>query len=286
MKQTKSLSISGTVAGSYSFLRGALVPALTGSILYAITSLIGDYIREHDVFGLYSFFASFSLLGSVGTVWLAMALREGLGKARKGLYGLHIGREELWLSLSLAGFAFVIGLIAFLVGFFVFLFVMCVAVIGGGGLSGADVANAPIYESAEAFRAFLSSTGSGQVVSVIGALTLAGAVGFMTWLVLRLLPFAAGAVDQKRFVVLQAMAWTRYQDKALFGAGIMTVGVGLFIIFAGRFALGMLPFPFLAIEIVKHLLSCFGVLLIVGYICEVYRGTVLAACTDLTNLES
>lgn len=273
MNKTRSLSISDTVTGSYRFLRGAVVPALTGSILYAVTSLIGDYIREHDVFGLYSFFASFSLLSSVGVVWLAMALREGLGKGRKGLYGLHVGREEFWLSLSLAGFAFVTGLIAFLVGFFVFLFVMCVAVIGGGALSGADVANAPIYESAEAFRAFLSRSSSGQIVAVIGTLTLAGAIGFMTWLVLRLLPFAAGAVDQKRFVVLQAMAWTRYQDKALIGAGIMTVGVGLLIIFAGRFAIGMVPLPFLVIEIVKHLLACFGVLLIVGYVCEVYRQT-------------
>jgi len=274
MSQTKSLSVSTTVAGSYRFLHGAILPALTGSILYAITSLISDYIRTHDLFGLYSFFASFCLLGSMGTIWLAMALREGLGKERKGMHGLHIGREEFWLSLSLAGFAFVIGLIAFLVGFFVFLFVMCVAVIGGGALSGADVANAPIYESTEAFRAFLSSTGSGQVVAVIGSLTLAGAVGFMMWLALRLLPFAAGAVDQKRFVILQAMAWTRYQDRALLGAGIMTMGVALAIVFIGRFALGMLPLPFLVSEVIKHLISCFGVLLVVGYICEVYRRTV------------
>jgi|GEM_PF-6330490 len=247
------------------------MPALTGSILYAVTTLVGDYIRAHDLFGLYSFFASFCLLGGMGTVWLAMALREGLGKDRKGFAGLHFGREELWLSLSLAGFAFVIGLIAFLVGFFVFLFVMCVAAIGGGALSGADVANAPIFESTEAFRAFLNTPGRGQVVSFIGGLTLASALIFMAWFVLRLLPFAPAAVDQKRFVVLQAMAWTRYKDRALFGAGLMTVGVALAIIFAGRFTLAMLPLPFLAGELIKHLLSCFGALLIVGFVCQVYR---------------
>lgn len=274
MTQKARLTISETVAGSYSFLRGAVMPALSGSLVYAVASVLSDIIREHQIFGSFSFVASFVLLASMGILWLAMALRAGLGKARKGFLGLHIGREEAALGASIAGFAFVTGLIIFLVGFFVFLFIMSISVIGEGGLSGADAASAEILKTPEAFAEFLTGTSGGQAVAVISALTLFGAGVFLFWFVARLLPFAGAAVDQKRFVVLQAMAWTRYQDKVLMGAGVLTIGVAALVIVVGRMTLGALSLPLLPSELLKHLLSCFAALLVVGYICEVYRGLV------------
>lgn len=273
MTETTPLSVTSTTRASYGFVRGAIKPALAGSLIYAATSLVSDYIARNLVFGDFSFLVSSCLLTGMGVCWLAMALRAGLGQERRGLMGLSFGRQELWLAMSLIGFVFVTTLIALLVAFFVFLFIMIVAAIGGGALSGADIVDAPIYEDPQAFGAFLSGTTIGNVVGVIGGLTLAGAFGFMLWLVLRLSPFAAGVIDQKRFIVLQAMAWTRYKDRALMGAGLLSIGAAVLVLVGGRWLVGLAGLPVSIGVPLGHLLACFGALFVVGFICEVYRET-------------
>ena len=103
-------------------------------------------------------------------------------------------------------------------------------------------------------------------------ITLAGLL-FMVWLIVRLLPFAAGAIQEKRFVVLQAMSWTRYKDRALMGAGLATLGVAAAVIIASRILLGALPLAGPVGIIATHLVACMSLLIVVGFVCQAYLHT-------------
>lgn len=260
------------MGGSFAYVFAGAKQALIGTFIFALTSCAGHFIREQQPFGEFSAPITVCLIGGMGVSWLAMALRQGLDMPNPP-YGLQFGRDELNLGLSVFGFLFVMGIISFLVGFLVFLLIMMIAAIGGGAFTGADVASAPIFETPEAFRAFLRDTRSGQVIGAVGIFILVSAVLFLFWLALRLSPFPAAAVAKRRFVVLQAMAWTRYKDKALMLAGLPIIGIAFAFIFIGRSAVFMLPlFPVIAV-LLAHMLTCFCLLIIVGFICEIYRQT-------------
>lgn len=258
------------IKASFAYVRSAVKPALVGTIMFALTSMVGDYIRDHEVFGMFSIWVSAGLIVVTGVAWFAMALREGLGEENPK-FGLRFGRQEWALARSMAGFVFVMALIGLMVGFLVFLLIMMVAAVGGGALSGDDAISAPIFESPEAFQAFLTGTHTGQIIGGIGVIIAGLAALFLFWLMLRLSPFAAGAVVQKRFVVLQAMVWTRYKDRALFTSGLPTIGLALALIFIGRHLLLGLPIMLLISKLLAHLLTCFCLLIIVGFICTAYE---------------
>ena len=284
MSREPSISSLAIIRGSYTYMRGAIVPGLMGSFMFVLAAFITDYVQAHQVFGSFSPLFSVVLFAGIGVVWFAMALRLGLGLKGEG-FGLQLGRDELMLFVSVLGFLFVLAIVGILIGFLVFLLVMMIAAIGGGALTGADVAGADvagasIYETPEAFRTFLASTSQGQVIGTLSVgITLAGLL-FMIWLIVRLLPFAAGAVQEKRFVVLQAMSWTRYQDRALFGAGLATLGVAAAVIVASRIVLGALPLTGPVAIIATHLVACMSLLIVVGFICEVYLRTAEKAGSD------
>jgi len=273
MSTKTQLSFSRTLVGSFTYVRYAIRPALIGTLIFALVSVIADFIRSHPIVEGYGLGIAFCLVTSLGVSWLAMALREGLGVPNPRI-GLGVGRQEIALGASLLGFLFAVGLILFLAGFLVFLIIMMIAAIGGGALSGGDVANAPIFETPEAFRAFLRETSTGRTVATIGSGVLLIAVLFMSWFILRLSPFAAGAIAQRRFVVFQAMAWTRYTDRPLMMSGLLVVGGAVILILAGRFAISLLPVPGAIQIVLAHIITCFSVLLIVGFICEIYRQVV------------
>ena len=279
MSREPSISLLAIIRGSYTYMRGAIVPGLMGSFMFVLAAFITDYVQAHQVFGSFSPLFSVVLFAGIGVVWFAMALRLGLGLKGEG-FGLQLGRDELMLFASVLGFLFVLAIVGILIGFLVFLLVMMIAAIGGGALTGADVAGASIYETPDAFRTFLASTSQRQVIGTLSVgITLAGLL-FMIWLIVRLLPFAAGAVQEKRFVVLQAMSWTRYQDRALFGAGLATLGVAAAVIVASRIVLGALPLTGPVAIIATHLVACMSLLIVVGFICEVYLRTAEKAGSD------
>ena len=253
-------------------MRGAIVPGLMGSFMFVLAAFITDYVQAHQVFGSFSPLFSVVLFAGIGVVWFAMALRLGLGLKGEGV-GLQLGRDELMLFASVLGFLFVLAIVGFLIGFLVFLLVMMVAAIGGGALTGADVASAPIFETPEAFREFLAGTAQGQVIGALGLAVLFSALLFLFWFIVRLLPFAAGAVREKRFVVLQAMSWTRYKDRALMGAGLATLGVAAAVIIASRILLGALPLAGPVAIIATHLVACMSLLIVVGFVCQTYLHT-------------
>ena len=272
MDKTNRLSTFAIVRGSYVYVAQAALPALLGTMLFAFTSFATHYIQENQTFGAYSLPFSVCIVGGIGVSWFAMALRQGLGHKRKG-FGLWFGREEVTLGLSMLGFVFVVGLVAFLVGFLVFLLVMMISAIGGGALTGADVADAPIFETPEAFRTFLTGTEEGRVIGALGVGVFLAAVLFLFWLVVRLSPFAAAAVEEKRFVVLQAMSWTRFKDVALIAAGLATLGVAATLIIGSRLAIAGLGLSVPVGMVAAHLVTCFCLLIGVGYICQIYRRT-------------
>ena len=272
MSKASPISALSIIRGSYTYMRGAIVPGLMGSLMFVLAAFLTDFVQAHQVFGGFSLLFSIVLFAGIGVVWSAMALRLGLGLKGEGL-GLRLGRDELMLFLSVLGFLFVLGIVAFLVGFLVFLLVMMIAAIGGGALSGADVASAPIFETPEAFREFLAGTAQGQVIGVLGLAVLFFALLFLFWFIVRLLPFAAGAVREKRFVVLQAMSWTRYRDRALMGAGIATLGAAAGVIITSRILIGGLRLAGPVAIIATHLVACMSLLVVVGFICQAYLHT-------------
>ena len=279
MSRPAPLPTLSIIRGSYRFMSGAVVPAFFGSFLFAMTSFVMHYVMTHKVFGDFSLLFSISFMGSVGMSWFAMALRQGLGHERKG-FMLRFKRDELMLGASMLGFLFVLGIVASLLCFLVFLLVMMIAAIGGGALTGADVASAPIFETPEAFRTFLTNTSQGRVSGAFGLGVVFAALLFLFWLLVRLSPFAAGAVRQQRFVVLQAMSWTRYQDRAMLAGGLATIGVSIGLIVLSRILLGALSLPAPLAVITMHLVACICLLIIVGFICEVYLRTAGKAGSD------
>ncbi|MEO0882364.1 MAG: hypothetical protein AAFY34_06490 [Pseudomonadota bacterium] len=283
MSAAQRISTASIVQGSYAFMRTATVPALTGTLIYAVVSSLGDFIRSAQVFGRQSDLVGGLLFSIMAIIWLAMSLRQGLGLPRKGLFGLDLGKDELRLGTSVLGFLFVLSIVLFLLGFTVFLLIMIVAVAGAGALGGEDVSNAELFTSPGAVRDFLSSGGAGTFVSITSGAILTAAILSFVWLILRLLPFAAAAIDQKRFVVLQAVAWTRYQDRALIAGGLLTIGVGLTFIVVARYAISLLPLPLVGSALLVHLASCFGALLLIGFICTVY--TLLVVESDPVESE-
>ncbi|MEO1474868.1 MAG: hypothetical protein AAFS13_00675 [Pseudomonadota bacterium] len=270
MTDSKQLTTSDIVEGSYSYMRSAAGPALIGIMIYAGMSSIGDYIRSAGIFGTSSTSIAATIFLVMAVVWLAMAIRHGLGHPRKGIVGLALGGDELRLCASVFGFVAVLSIVLFLLGFAVFLLVMIVAAAAAGALSGEDVAEAELFLSPQAFNEFLSSGGTGAFVSVVGGGIIIAATALLIWLILRLLPFAAATIDQKRFVVLQAGAWTRHHDLALIFGGLLTIGVGMTFIFVARYAIAQMPFPTIAAALLAHIVSCFGALLLIGFVCTVY----------------
>ena len=272
MSRANPISALAIIRGSYAYVRVAIVPGLVGSVMFVLAAFLTDYVQAHQTFGGLSLLFSIALFAGIGVVWSAMALRLGLGLKGDG-FGLRLGRDELMLGASVMGFLFVLGIVTFLIGFLVFLLVMMIAAIGGGALTGADVASAPIFETPEAFRAFLAGTAQGQVIGVLGLAVLFSALLFLFWFIVRLLPFAAGAVRERRFVVLQAMSWTRYKDRALMGAGIATLGVAAGVIIASRVLIGMMHLAGPIAIIATHLVACMSLLVVVGFICQAYLHT-------------
>ncbi|MEM6464819.1 MAG: hypothetical protein AAF724_23210 [Pseudomonadota bacterium] len=251
-------------------MRAAALPALTGTFIYALTSSAGDIIRHEQVFGERSGLAATLIFCLMAVVWFAMSLRQGLQLPRKGVFGLSLGFDEVRLGASMLGFLFVLAIVLALLGFGVFLLIMIVTAAGAGALNGEDIAEADLFASPQAFSEFLSSGGAGTFVTIAGGAILATAVFFLVWLVLRLLPFAAATIDQKRFVVLQAASWTRYHDIALILGGILTIGVGATFIATARYGVAALPIPLIGAAFLKHVATCFGALLFVGFITTVY----------------
>ena len=272
MSRASPISALAIIRGSYAYVRAAIVPGLVGSVMFVLAAFLTDYVQAHQTFGGLSLLFSIALFAGIGVVWSAMALRLGLGLKGDGL-GLRLGRDELMLGASVMGFLFVLGIVTFLIGFLVFLLVMMIAAIGGGALTGADVASAPIFETPEAFREFLAGTAQGQVIGVLGLAVLFSALLFLFWFIVRLLPFAAGAVREKRFVVLQAMSWTRYKDRALMGAGMATLGAAAGVIIASRILIGALSLAGPIAIIATHLVACMSLLVVVGFICQAYLHT-------------
>lgn len=271
MTKTNGITVLDIVQGSYAYMRAAALPALTGTLIYAITSSFGDFIRQQRMLGDQSTLASVVIFAVMAVIWLAMSLRQGLGKPRKGVFGLSVGMDELRLASSTIGFLFVVSIVLSLLAFGVFLLVMIVAAAGAGALAGEEVAEAEIFTTPQAFTDFLTSGGAGTFVAVSGGAILFGAVLFLVLLVLRLLPFAAATIDQKRFVVLQAADWTRYQNTQLLFGGLLTIGVGALFITTARYSISQLPLPLLLDASLKHIASCFGALLFVGFISTTYR---------------
>ena len=195
MRSVEPLSAISIIRASYAFVPKAVLPGVMGTVMFVLLSLLGRFLRSTALFGAASSAVAVAILLCFSVLWFAMTFRAGLGLSR-ARYILALGKQELSLGVSLLGFAFVLGVIGVLIGFLVFLLVMMLAAIGGGALSGADVAGASIFETPEAFRAFLSGTGTGQIIGVLGLSVLISAVLFLFWLVVRLAPFAAAAVQQ------------------------------------------------------------------------------------------
>ncbi|MEM6899263.1 MAG: hypothetical protein AAF583_05800 [Pseudomonadota bacterium] len=281
MTSQKRISTPDIVEGSYAYLRAATGPALIGTLIYAVISGLGDFSSTHEVFGSQSSTVSGTVFAVMAIAWLAMSLRHGLGQPRKGIFGLTLGMDEIRLAASILGFVFVMGIVVSLLGFGVFLLLMIVAAAGAGALEGEDVVGAELFTSLEAFNEFLVSGGAGTFVAITGVAIIVGAFLFFIWMTIRLLPFAAATIDQGRFVVLQAMSWTRYQDVALTVGAILTMGVGAAFIFAARYTISIIPLPDLLGAFLMHVASCFGALLFVGFICTVY--TILVVQSDREN---
>ncbi|MEM6410470.1 MAG: hypothetical protein AAF683_02915 [Pseudomonadota bacterium] len=281
MASQKRISTPDIVEGSYALLRGAIFPALIGTVIYAVMSGIGDFIRFYRIFGAFSDAISGFIFVVMAVLWLSMALRQGLGAPRKGVAGLSLGMDEVRLGASIFGFLFVLAIVLSLVGFGAFLLIMIVVAAAAGELQGEDLSESELLTSPDAFNAFLQSGATGTFVAITIGAILVGAALFLVWLSLRLSPFVAGTIAQKRFVVLQAMSWTRYQDVALTVGAILTMGVGAAFIFAARYTISIIPLPDLLGAFLVHITSCFGALLFVGFICTVY--TILVVHSDREN---
>ncbi|MEM9667403.1 MAG: hypothetical protein AAF950_00630 [Pseudomonadota bacterium] len=280
MVDVRRITVRDIVGDSYAYMRAAVLPALTGSVLYAVTSSGSDLLRTRELAGQYSMALSIVILFIMATIWLALALRQGLGKPRKGVFGLYFGFDEIRLGSSMLGFASVMAIVLFLLGFAVFLLVMIVAVAGAGALGGNDVAEAELFTSPDAFNDFLVSGGAGTFVAIAGGGIIVAAAFLFVWLVIRLLPFAAGTIDQRRFIVLQAAIWTRYQDRALLMGAVLTIGVGIGFVWLARYGISLSPLPDLPGALLKHVVSCFGALLLIGFICSVYKRLVVEFGTE------
>lgn len=273
MNPSASLLARTLMRESYTYMAAAMRPTLLATVFVSFAAMLGGFINRGQLFGGLSLFVSFGLVLAVSLSWVAMALRLGLVGSHQR-FDMRFGREEVSLGVSVAGFIFVFGLVGLMVGFLAFLLIMIIAAIGGGALTGADVAGAPIYETPEAFGNFLASTPTGQVIGVLGLAVCLMTVLFLFWLMVRLSPFAASAVVEKRFVVLQAMTWTRYKDLTLMASGLATIGVAAAFIIASHIFIYASDLPVLPAFFLFTFLVCNFALLMIGYICAVFKNTV------------
>ena len=258
------LDIGRTLRDSYTYMREAVAPTLLGTAVYALTGLATALILSLELLGSYSLAGAVCLYGFVALSWFAMALRRGTGQAEQGIFGMTFGLDEIRLGISTLAVAIALALVGFFIGFALFLVSMSSVIVDSGLAFQED--KEPLNTYLQNFA--LSDAGLMATVFIVAATAVA--IGGFLYFVVRLLPFAAGSIARGKITALQSIVWTRYQGRSLLLSFLGSAGLAIAIVAAGQYALGLAPLPELAIDTLRHVLGCFGALMLVGFASSAY----------------
>ncbi|MEO1028523.1 MAG: hypothetical protein AAFX02_05640 [Pseudomonadota bacterium] len=273
MSQTRAskIDIGHTIQSAYAFMRGAIVPTILGTLMFAITSTLAALIQKYQWLGDASAPSAICLYGVTALSWFSMTLRRGTGQPEKGIFGMSFGADELRLGASTGLVLIALGLVAFFIGFALFIIIMSTFAIDSGIVFQAlpeDVEREELLS--QYFDEFSLGETSLAARAIVTLTSLLGIGGFL-WLVVRVLPYAPGVIAMKQVTALQAIAWTQYHGRGLFAAFLGTLGLALAIAVGVQWGLSVSGVSDVPVMLISHLFGCFAALIGVGYVSSAYR---------------